>query len=282
MPASSRASVRVMAVAALAESCFDHRRGCERSVKDGGELLHADGKHGEKAPGTIMPATTITAPSGAKAWKVLFFTTRARSTVVTSRGAGVVRRADDAPPKGGRPVGPGPARTGRGPVRRRRSRANAASAITYVKKLVERGYVVAATRLRGPRDDRVHPLLVGERRRQQRLDARRAGGPPTAPSRGWRIGASDRVIVAGNAGWAVECSTARLGCVLLTSSRLGVAAAATCGESSTFLPLAASSNGGAGYLSHGHPASRRVPRLPIPPRAVAPTRRRFGSRDHAV
>ena len=49
------------------------------AVKDGGDFYTPPANMPKKAPGTIIRSTPITAPSGAKAWKVLYHSRGRRS-----------------------------------------------------------------------------------------------------------------------------------------------------------------------------------------------------------
>ena len=128
----------------------------------------------------------------------------------------------------------------------RRRQADAASAVPYVKQLVDAGYVVAATDYEGLGTPGVHPYLVGE-------SEGAACSTPRAARRLSGSGAADRVLIAGHS----QGGQSALFAGELASSYapeldvLGVAAAAPAADVEHILPLAANINGAAGYLAMG-------------------------------
>jgi acetyl esterase/lipase len=124
---------------------------------------------------------------------------------------------------------------------------DAAMNVPFVKQMIDAGYVVAATDYEGLGTPGVHPYLVGESEGRGVLDAARAARALKGS------GASDRVLVAGHS----QGGQAALFAGELASSYapeldvLGVAAAAPAADVEHILPLAASINGGAGYLAMG-------------------------------
>ncbi|HEY3673905.1 MAG TPA: lipase family protein [Acidimicrobiia bacterium] len=216
------------------------------AVKDGGDFYTPPANMPKKAPGTIIRSTPITAPLGAKAWKVLY-----HSRAVDGRDiavSGVVVVPTSAAPKGGRPVVTwAHGTTGMGDQCAPSKQADAASAIPYVKQLVDAGYVVTATDYEGLGTPGVHPYLVGESEGRSVLDAARAARALSGP------GAGDRVLVAGHS----QGGQSALFAGELASSYspeldvLGVVAAAPAADVEHILPLAAAINGGAGYLAMG-------------------------------
>src|SRR4051812_26202353 len=238
---------RVMAIATLALAfVFATGAAANAAVKDGSDFYTPPANMPKKAPGTIIRSTPITAPSGAKAWKVLY-----HSRAVDGRDiavSGVVVVPTSATPKGGRPVVTwAHGTTGMGDQCAPSKQADAASAIPYVKQLVDAGYVVAATDYEGLGTPGVHPYLVGESEGRSVLDAARAARALSGS------GAADRVLIAGHS----QGGQAALFAGELASSYapeldvLGVAAAAPAADVEHILPLAATINGAAGYLAMG-------------------------------
>ena len=216
------------------------------AVKDGGDFYTPPANMPKKAPGTIIRSTPIAAPSGAKAWKVLY-----HSRAVDGRDiavSGVVVVPTSATPKAGRPVVTwAHGTTGMGDQCAPSKQGDAASAIPYVKQLVDAGYVVAATDYEGLGTPGVHPYLVGESEGRSVLDAARAARGLSGS------GASDRVLVAGHSqgGQAALFAGELAASYSPELDLLGVAAAAPAADVEHILPLAASINGGAGYLAMG-------------------------------
>jgi alpha-beta hydrolase superfamily lysophospholipase len=216
------------------------------AVKNGGDFYTPPANMSKKAPGTIIRSTPITAPPGAKAWKVLY-----HSRAVDGRDiavSGIVVAPTSTAPKGGRPVltwAHGTA--GLGDQCAPSKQPDAAGAIPYVKQLVDAGYVVAATDYEGLGTPGVHPYLVGESEGRSVLDAARAARALSGS------GASDRVLVAGHSQGG---QSALFAGELATSYSpeldvLGVAAAAPAADVEHILPLAASISGAAGYMAMG-------------------------------
>ncbi len=216
------------------------------AVKDGGDFYTPPANMAKKAPGTIIRSTPITAPSGAKAWKVLYHSRAVDGRDIAVSGVVVVPTATAA--KGGRPIVTwAHGTTGLGDQCAPSKQTDAASAIPYVKQLVDAGYVVAATDYEGLGTPGVHPYLVGESEGRSVLDAARAARALNGS------GAGDRVLVAGHS----QGGQSALFAGELASSYspeldvLGVAAAAPAADVEHILPLAASIGGGAGYLAMG-------------------------------
>lgn len=203
-------------------------------------------KMAKKAPGTLVRSTPIAAPSGAKAWKVLY-----HSRAVDGRDiavSGVVVAPIGAAPKGGRPVVTWAHGTaGLGDQCAPSKKADVATTLPYVKQLVDAGYVVAATDYEGLGTPGVHPYLVGESEGRSVLDAARAARALDD------AGAGDRVLIAGHS----QGGQSALFAGELASSYapeldvLGVAAAAPAADVEHILPLAATIGGSAGYLAMG-------------------------------
>ena len=163
--------------------------------------------------------------------------------------SGVVVVPTAAAPKAGRPVVSwAHGTTGIGDQCAPSKSADAATAIPFVKQLVDAGYVVAATDYEGLGTPGVHPYLVGESEGRGVLDAARARHARSNAS-----DASAQVLIAGHS----QGGQAALFAGELASSYapdldvLGVAAAAPAADVENILPLAASINGGAGYLAMG-------------------------------
>jgi alpha-beta hydrolase superfamily lysophospholipase len=125
--------------------------------------------------------------------------------------------------------------------------ADVATALPFVKQLVDAGYVVAATDYEGLGTPGVHPYLVGESEGRSVLDAARAARALKG------AGAGDRVLVTGHsqggqgalfAGELAKSYAPEL-------DLLGVAAAAPAADVEHILPLAANINGGGGYVAMG-------------------------------
>jgi len=216
------------------------------AVKDGGDFYTPPANMPKRAPGTLIRSAPMTAPSGAKAWKVLY-----HSRAVDGRDiavSGIVVAPTGAAPKGGRPLVTWAHGTaGLGDQCAPSKAADATSTLAYVKQLVDAGYVVAATDYEGLGTPGVHPYLVGESEGRSVLDAARAARSLSS------AGASDRVLVAGHS----QGGQAALFAGELASSYapeldvLGVAAAAPAADVEHILPLAANVNGAAGYLAMG-------------------------------
>jgi pimeloyl-ACP methyl ester carboxylesterase len=238
--------VALATLAVLVLSATASASGAAAAVKDGGDFYTPPANMPKKAPGTIIRSTPITAPSGAKAWKVLYHSRSVDGDDIAVSGVVVVPTG--AAPKGGRPVvtwAHGSA--GLGDQCAPSKRDDAAPTLPFVKQLVDAGYVVAASDYEGLGTPGVHPYLVGESEGRGVLDAARA-----ARAMG-NAGASDRVLVAGHSQGG---QSALFAGELATSYApeldvLGVAAAAPAADVEHILPLAASISGGAGYLAMG-------------------------------
>jgi pimeloyl-ACP methyl ester carboxylesterase len=238
--------VALATLAVLVLSATASASGAAAAMKDSGDFYTPPTNMPKKAPGTIIRSTPITAPSGAKAWKVLYHSRSVDGDDIAVSGVVVV--PSGAAPKGGRPVVTWAHGTaGLGDQCAPSKRADAAATLPFVKQLVDAGYVVAATDYEGLGTPGVHPYLVGESEGRSVLDAARA-----ARTLG-NTGASDRVLVAGHSQGG---QSALFAGELATSYApeldvLGVAAAAPAADVEHILPLAASISGGAGYLAMG-------------------------------
>src|SRR5690349_15246867 len=143
------------------------------ATKDGGDFYTPPANMAKKAPGTLIRSTPITAPSGAKAWKVLYHSRSVDGRDIAVSGVVVVPTG--AAPKGGRPVVTWAHGTaGLGDQCAPSKAADAAASLPFVKQLVDAGYVVAATDYEGLGTPGVHPYLVGESEGRSVLDAARA------------------------------------------------------------------------------------------------------------
>jgi dienelactone hydrolase len=216
------------------------------AVKDGGDFYQPPANMAKKAPGTIIRSAPITAPSGAKAWKVLYHSRSVDGRDIAVSGVVVV--PSGTAPKDGRPVVTwAHGTTGLADQCASSKSADAVTLLPYVKQLVDAGYVVAATDYEGLGTPGVHPYLVGESEGRGVLDAARAARALSGS------GASNRVLVAGHS----QGGQAALFAGELAKSYapeldvLGVAAAAPAADVEHILPLAASISGGAGYLAMG-------------------------------
>ncbi len=154
-------------------------------------LLHAAGEHAEEGAGHDHPLDADHRAVGRQGVEgaVPLAAVDGRDIAVS----GVVVVPTSATPKAGRPVVTwAHGTTGMGDQCAPLKQADAASAIPYVKQLVDAGYVVAATDYEGLGTPGVHPYLVGESEGRSVLDVARA-------ARGLNgSGASDRVLVAGH------------------------------------------------------------------------------------
>ncbi len=175
------------AVVVLAVLVLGLGDGAGAAVKDGSDFYTPPANMPKKAPGTLIRSTPITAPSGAKAWKVLYHSRSVDGRDIAVSGVVVVPTS--ATPKGGRPVVTwAHGTTGLGDQCAPSKAADAASAVPYVKQLVDAGYVVAATDYEGLGTPGVHPYLVGESEGRSVLDAARAARALSGS------GAADRVL----------------------------------------------------------------------------------------
>jgi pimeloyl-ACP methyl ester carboxylesterase len=198
----------------------------------------------EKAPGTLIRSAPIAAPSGAKAWKVLYHSRSVDGKDIAVSGVVVVPTA--AAPKGGRPVVTwAHGTTGLGDQCAPSKNVDVASQLPWIKQLVDAGYVVAATDYEGLGTPGVHPYLVGESEGRSVLDAARAARALRAADAG------DRVLVAGHS----QGGQSALFAGELASSYapeldlLGVAAGAPAADVEHILPLAGAVSGAAGFVA---------------------------------
>ena len=130
---------------------------------------------------------------------------------------------------------------------RRRSRADVAATLPFVKQLVDAGYVVAATDYEGLGTPGVHPYLVGE-------SEGRTCSTSRAPRSTIEQLRCERPVLVG--GHSQGGQSALFAGELAKSYApeldvLGVAAAAPAADVEHILPLAGSISGGAGYLAMG-------------------------------
>ncbi len=124
-------------------------------------------------PGTLIRSEPITAPAGAKAWRVLYKSKSARGDDIAV--SGIVVAPEGKPPKGGRPVVAwAHGTTGIADTCTPSQRVGAATVLPYIEDLVAAGYVVAATDYEGLGTEGVHPYLVGPSEGHGVLDAVRA------------------------------------------------------------------------------------------------------------
>jgi dienelactone hydrolase len=216
------------------------------AVKQGDDFYTPPANMAKKAPGTLIRTTPIAAPSGARAWKVLYHSRTVDGKDIAVSGVVVVPRGDA--PKGGRPVVTwGHGTTGLADQCAPSKQTDAASQVPFVAQLVDAGYVVAATDYEGLGTPGVHPYLVGESEGRSMLDAARAARALSGS------GAGDQVLVAGLS----QGGQSALFAGELASSYapeldvLGVAAAAPAADVEHILPLAAAIDGAAGYLAMG-------------------------------
>jgi alpha-beta hydrolase superfamily lysophospholipase len=215
-------------------------------VKTGTDFYTPPSPLPKKPPGTIIRSVAISAPVGAKAWKVLY-----HSRAVDGHDlavSGVIVAPTGAAPKAGRTVVTwAHGTTGLADQCAPSKAADAAAELAFVDQLLKDGYVVAATDYEGLGTPGVHPYLVGESEGRGVLDAARAAQALAA------TGAGDRVLVAGHS----QGGQAALFAGELAKSYapdlhvLGVAAAAPAADVEHILPLAGSIKGGGGYLVMG-------------------------------
>ncbi len=216
------------------------------AVKQGDDFSTPPANMAKKAPGTVIRSMPIAAPSGAKAWRVLYHSRSVDRRDIAVSGVVVAPNADA--PKGRRPVVTWAHGTiGLADACAPSRNAGAASLVPYVKQFVDAGYVVAATDYEGLGTPGVHPYLVGESEGRSVLDAARAARALSGS------GASDRVLVAGHSqgGQAALFAGELAHAYAPELDVLGVAAAAPAADVEKILPLAGSINGGAGYLVMG-------------------------------
>jgi dienelactone hydrolase len=216
------------------------------AVKQGDDFYTPPANMAKKPPGTIIRSAPIAAPPGAKAWRVLYHSRSVDGRDIAVSGTVVVPTS--AAPKGGRPVVTwAHGTTGLADACAPSKNPAAASAVPYVKQLVDAGYVVAATDYEGLGTPGVHPYLVGESEGRSVLDAARAARALSGS------GANDRVLVAGHS----QGGQSALFAGELASSYapeldvLGVVAAAPAADVERILPLAGNISGAAGYLVMG-------------------------------
>lgn len=220
--------------------------GAGAAVKDGSDFYTPPANMAKKAPGTLIRSTPITAPSGAKAWKVLYHSRSVDGRDIAVSGVVVVPTG--TAPKGGRPLVTWAHGTaGLGDQCAPSKADDAASALPFVKQLVDAGYVVAATDYEGLGTPGVHPYLVGESEGRSVLDAARAARALSGS------GAGDRVLIAGHSqgGQSALFAGELAASYAPELDLLGIAAAAPAADVEHILPLAASISGGAGYLAMG-------------------------------
>ena len=184
-------------------------------------------------PGTVIRARSIAAPTGARAWRVLYHSRTVSGADIAVSGI-VVAPAGKAP-KGGRPVVTwAHGTTGLADACAPSRFPNYASMVPYVTDLLHAGYVVAATDYEGLGTPGLHPYLVGESEGRGVLDAARAAEHVDG------AGAGRDVIIAGHsqgghaALFAGELAASYAGDLHL----LGVVAAAPAADLEVILPAA--------------------------------------------
>ncbi len=200
----------------------------------------------KKPPGTIIRSQPITAPTGAKAWRVLYHSRSVGGDDIAV--SGVVVAPTGAAPKGGRTVVTWAHGTaGLADQCAPSKSTDAAAAIPFVDDLVQAGYVVTATDYEGLGTPGVHPYLVGESEGRSVLDAARAAKDLDATR------ANDDVLVAGHSqGGQSALFAGELAASYAPELQvLGVAAAAPAADVEQILPLAGGIRGGGGYLVMG-------------------------------
>jgi len=241
-----RLHVFAVVVAALTLLATTSAAGAGAATKTDGDFYAPPANLAKRAPGTIIRSAPLSAPPGAKAWKVLYHSRSVDGRDVAVSGIVVV--PGGATPKRGRPVVTWAHGTvGLGDQCAPSKQPDAARALPFVKPLVDAGYVVVATDYEGLGTPGVHPYLVGESEGRSVLDAARAARALPGTS------ASDRVLVAGHSqgGQAALFAGELASTYAPELDLLGVAAAAPAADVEHILPLAASINGGGGYLAMG-------------------------------
>jgi len=191
--------------------------------------------------GTLIRAQPIEAPSGARAWRVLYHSrTALGDDIVVS---GMVVKPSGAAPKGGRPIvswAHGTTGTADSCVP---SKSGNPANIPFLLELLDAGYVVVATDYEGLGPPGLHPFLVGQSEGKGVLDVARA-------ARQLPTGASRDLLVYGHS----QGGHAALFAGELASSYapelelLGVAAGAPPADIELILPAAASIPAAANYF----------------------------------
>jgi pimeloyl-ACP methyl ester carboxylesterase len=185
----------------------------------------------------------ISAPAGAKAWKVLY-----HSRSVDGRDiavSGTVLTPTGPAPKGGRTIVTwAHGTTGVADACAPSKSPHAVANLPYVQQMLDAGYVVAATDYEGLGTPGVHPYLVGQSEGRSVLDAARAARAIGATHSGTHVlvfghsQGGQSALFAGElaASYAPELAV------------LGVVAAAPAADVEHILPLAGSIDGAAGYV----------------------------------
>src|SRR5690348_9050648 len=169
------ATAAVVALAPVAGATA-HRKRAEGSVPreaPAGNAFYAPRGLAKGRPGDIVWVSSIAAPKGARAWKILYHsrTIEGRDIAVS----GVIVTPTGKAPKGGRPLlswahGTRGIADSCAPSRR----SAVASEIPGINELVKAGYTVAATDYEGLGTPGVHPYLVGDSEAHGILDIARA------------------------------------------------------------------------------------------------------------
>lgn len=124
-------------------------------------------------PGTPIRAQPIAAPSGARAWRILYHSTGVGGSDVAV--SGLLVAPDGSPPKGGRPVVTwAHGTTGLADLCAPSRAQHPLSGIPALSALLKAGDVVAATDYEGLGTPGAHPYLVGSSEGRSVLDAARA------------------------------------------------------------------------------------------------------------
>jgi len=125
------------------------------------------------APGTLIAADAIAAPTGARAWRIRYHSRTLDGRDVAE--SGVVVAPDGPAPRGGRPVWSwAHGTTGLGDRCAPSRVGDVVSGLPYVDALLARGFVVTASDYEGLGTPGPHPYLVGPSEGRSVLDAARA------------------------------------------------------------------------------------------------------------
>jgi pimeloyl-ACP methyl ester carboxylesterase len=200
----------------------------------------------KRAPGTLIRSEPITAPAGAKAWRILYHSRAVDGHDIAASGV-VVVPTGAAPTAGRTVVTWAHGTTGLADQCAPSKATDAASTIPLVAPLLAAGYVVVATDYEGLGTPGTHPYLVGESEGRSVLDAARAARALEATD------GNARVLVAGHSqgGQAALFAGELAASYAPDLDVLGVAAAAPAADVEHILPLAGVINGGRGYLVMG-------------------------------
>jgi alpha-beta hydrolase superfamily lysophospholipase len=216
-------------------------------------------------PGDVIRAIPISAPSGARAWRVLSHT---RALSGEERALSSIVIAPDGPvPKRGRVVVSwAHGTTGLADQCAPSKDPNAARNIPWIDDLLAAGYVVVATDYQGLGTPGLHPYLVGESEGRAVLDAARA-------ARQLPTGAGKRVLIAGHSqGGHAALFAGEIAHDYAPELRvLGVAPGAPVSDPGRFLDLTGASRSTAGFVLMGvsgylvaYPELARMPSILTP------------------